>query len=273
MTIRLKFVSLPLSEYFTPLHCYLWLLNIFLTKLSVIKTTIEPMKKLVVLTGAGISAESGLKTFRDTDGLWEGYHIEDVATPEAWRRNPSLVQQFYNERRKSVIDAQPNQAHYALAALQDQFDVQIITQNIDDLHERAGAENVLHLHGVITRSQSDLNAALTYPIEGWEIKDTDICELGSALRPHVVWFGEAVPNLEIAAELCNEADAFAVIGTKLLVYPAAGLVNYVPRRAIKYVVDVDIPYFRGGQLFKKIVAPATVGVPIMAEELVAYFCK
>ena len=231
------------------------------------------MKKIVVLTGAGISAESGLKTFRDTDGLWEGYNIEDVATPEAWYRNPGLVQQFYNERRKSVLEAIPNKAHLALATLQDKFEVQIITQNIDDLHERAGSENVLHLHGVITRSQSDLNPSLTYPITGWEIKATDVCELGSPLRPHVVWFGESVPNLQLAAELCMEADVFAVIGTKLVVYPAAGLVNYAPREALRYVVDVDIPYFSGVQLVRRIEAPATIGVPIMAEELHAYFSK
>ena len=231
------------------------------------------MKKLVVLTGAGISAESGLKTFRDTDGLWEGYNIEDVATPEAWERNPGLVQQFYNERRKAVLAAQPNKAHLTLAALQDRFDVQVITQNIDDLHERAGSQNVLHLHGVITRSQSDLDPELTYPIDGWEIRATEVCELGSPLRPHVVWFGETVPNLQFAAELCMEADAFAVIGTKLVVYPAAGLVNFVPAGVIRYVVDVDIPYIGGGELVKKIEAPATVGVPIMAEELHEYFFR
>jgi len=231
------------------------------------------MKKIVVLTGAGISAESGLKTFRDTDGLWEGYNIEEVATPEAWQRNPELVQHFYNERRKAVLTAIPNKAHVALAELQDQFDVQIITQNIDDLHEKAGSKNVLHLHGVITRSQSDLDPSLTYPIAGWEIKATDVCELGSPLRPHVVWFGEAVPNLQLAAELCQQADIFAVIGTKLVVYPAAGLVNYVPREVLRYVIDVDIPFISGGQTIRKIEAPATIGVPIMAEELYAYFRK
>lgn len=229
------------------------------------------MKKIVVLTGAGISAESGLKTFRDSDGLWEGYNIEDVATPEAWERDPELVQDFYNQRRKAVLAAEPNKAHIALAALQRKFDVQIITQNVDDLHERAGSKNVLHLHGVITRSQSVIDPTLTYPVDGWEIRATDVCEKGSPLRPHVVWFGEAVPNLARAAAICHQANIFAVIGTKLAVYPAAGLVDYVPDDVIRYVVDVDIPYISGGRLVKKIEAPATVGVPMMAEELIAYF--
>lgn len=226
------------------------------------------MKKLVVLTGAGISAESGLQTFRDKGGLWEGYQIEDVATPEAWRRNPELVQQFYNERRKGVMEALPNEAHLALAALEKHFDVRIITQNIDDLHERAGSSRVLHLHGVITRSQSDVDPAVTYPVEGWEIKPGDLCEYGMQLRPHVVWFGEAVPNLQIAAELCAEADIFAVIGTKLAVYPAAGLVDFVPDEVVRYVIDLDIPYVSGGPMVHKIEAPATIGVAMMAEELI-----
>lgn len=225
------------------------------------------MKKLVVLTGAGISAESGLQTFRDKGGLWEGYNIEDVATPEAWERDAELVQKFYNERRKGVLAAKPNSAHIALADLQNKYDVQIITQNIDDLHERAGSKNVLHLHGVITRSQSDVDARLTYPIDGWEIKATDVCEHGMPLRPHVVWFGEAVPNLQIAAEMCAVADVFAVIGTKLAVYPAASLVDYVPADAIRYVIDLDIPYIGGGVKVRKIQAPATIGVPLMVKEL------
>lgn len=224
-------------------------------------------KKIVVLTGAGISAESGLKTFRDKDGLWEGYDINEVATPEGWRRNPALVQQFYNERRRAVIDAQPNAAHQALALLQDKFDVQLITQNIDDLHERAGSDKVLHLHGLITRSQSDVNPAETYPVAGWEIKSTDLCVHGKPLRPHVVWFGEAVPNLQLAAEMCAEADIFAVIGTKLAVYPAAGLVDFVPYDAIRYVVDLDIPYIGAGGQVKEIQAKATLGVPMMVDEL------
>jgi NAD-dependent deacetylase len=181
------------------------------------------MKKIVVLKGAGISAESGLKTFRDSDGLWEGYNIEDVATPQAWQRNPQLVQDFYNMRRKDVLSAQPNLAHYALAKLGERFDVTIITQNIDDLHERAGSTNVVHLHGIITRSQSSVNPELTYPIEGWELKMDEVCELGSSLRAHVVWFGEDVPMIEEAARICTGAELFILSGTSLAVYPAAGL--------------------------------------------------
>src|ERR1700749_3922137 len=194
------------------------------------------MKHIVILTGAGISAESGLKTFRDTDGLWEGYNIEDVATPEAWRRNPALVQEFYNERRKSVLEAKPNAAHYALAKLEEKYDVTIITQNIDDLHERGGSTNVVHLHGVITRSQSSKNPNLTYPINGWEIKMDEVCELGSPLRAHVVWFGEAVPMIEPSMEICATADIFILIGSSLAVYPAAGLVNYVADEVVKNIV-------------------------------------
>jgi NAD-dependent deacetylase len=226
-----------------------------------------PMKqKLVVLTGAGISAESGLKTFRDSDGLWEGYNIEDVATPEAWRRNPALVQDFYNQRRKSVLEAKPNAAHYALAKLEDKFDVTIITQNIDDLHERAGSTNVLHLHGIITRSQSSLNPQLTYPIAGWEIGMDEVCELGSPLRAHVVWFGEAVPMIEPAAEVCHAAELFILVGSSLAVYPAAGLINYVPRGVPKYIVDPVIPDVSLRNIIK-VQAKATEGVPMLVEEL------
>lgn len=226
------------------------------------------MKNIVVLTGAGISAESGLKTFRDSDGLWEGYNIEDVATPEAWQRNPRLVQQFYNERRKSVLEAEPNEGHKALARLQENYNVQIITQNIDDLHERAGSKNVLHLHGVITRAQSDIDSRLTYPIEGWELFESDLCKYGKPLRPHVVWFGEAVPNMQPAASLCTGADIFAVIGTSLQVYPAAGLTRYVPLEILKYVIDVKIPDIGNGHV-RKIEKPASIGVPILEEELLA----
>ena len=198
-------------------------------------------KRLVVLTGAGISAESGLKTFRDSDGLWEGYNVMDVATPEAWERNPDLVQQFYNERRKQVLDAAPNEAHLILAKLEEDFDVYIITQNIDDLHERAGSTQITHLHGIITFSQSDLNPNLIYPLSGDTIKTGDFCELGSQLRPHVVWFGEAVPMIETAAAICEQADIFMVIGTSLVVYPAAGLIDFVPKDVPKYIIDPKSP--------------------------------
>lgn len=227
------------------------------------------MKKLVVLTGAGISAESGLKTFRDSDGLWEGYQIEDVATPQAWRKNPELVQQFYNERRKNVLDAQPNAAHFALAALEKDFDVTVITQNIDDLHERAGSANVVHLHGVITRSQSSKNPNLTYPIDGWEIRMGELCELGSQLRAHVVWFGEAVPMIEKAAAICSKADIFMLVGTSLSVYPAAGLLDFVPDSVVKYLIDPKISAISSVKNSIKVEEKATVGVVKVAEMLLS----
>ena len=228
------------------------------------------MKKIVVLTGAGISAESGLKTFRDSDGLWEGYNIEDVATPQAWRRNPALVQDFYNQRRKTVLEAKPNAAHIALAKLEEKYDVTIITQNIDDLHERGGSTKVVHLHGIITRSQSDKNPELTYAIDGWEIKMGELCELGSQLRAHVVWFGEDVPLIATAARICQEADIFILVGSSLAVYPAAGLIDYVPRHTPKYIVDPKIPYISGNDNFIKIEEKATVGVQQLVSELLSY---
>lgn len=224
------------------------------------------MKKIIVLTGAGISADSGLKTFRDSDGLWEGFNVYDVARPEAWRKNPILVQEFYNERRKSVLAAQPNAAHYALVKLEEKFDVRIITQNIDDLHERAGSSNILHLHGLITKSQSDINPQLTYDIKGSEIKMGEHCELGSQLRPHVVWFGESVPMIEAAAELCQQADIFIVIGTSLQVYPAAGLLNLVPQRAAKYLVDPNSSVSNDKD-FQYITERAVIGVPELVNQL------
>lgn len=217
-------------------------------------------KRLVVLTGAGISAESGLKTFRDADGLWEGYNIMDVATPEAWLRDPVLVQQFYNERRKQVLEAQPNAAHLGLAALEANYNVHIITQNVDDLHERAGSTAVLHLHGVITKSQSSANASLTYPIQGAELRMGDRCELGSQLRPHVVWFGEEVPMIPVAAEICAQADIFVLIGTSLAVYPAAGLIDFVPQSTVKYIIDPKTPYIQGYKNVYAIEEPAIRGV-------------
>lgn len=217
-------------------------------------------KRLVVLTGAGISAESGLKTFRDSDGLWEGYNVMDVATPEAWQRDPQLVQQFYNERRKQVLKAEPNDAHLILAKLEEDFEVQIITQNIDDLHERAGSTNITHLHGIITFSQSDKNPALLYPIDGDVIEMGALCELGSQLRPHVVWFGEAVPMIETAAVICEEADLFILIGTSLAVYPAAGLVDFVPHHVVKYIIDPKIPAVNQYKNIVKIEKSATAGL-------------
>lgn len=224
-------------------------------------------KKLVVLTGAGISAESGLKTFRDADGLWEGYNVYEVATPEAWRKNPELVQGFYNERRKQILEASPNAAHMALVKLEELYDVVIITQNIDDLHERAGSSEVIHLHGIITRSQSDLNPELTYPVNGVEIGMGEYCELGSQLRPHVVWFGEAVPMIGYAAEICETADVFILVGSSLAVYPAAGLVNYVPASSSKYIIDPKSPEVRNTRNLIRIEKTATAGMEEVLELL------
>lgn len=187
------------------------------------------MKKLVVLTGAGISAESGLATFRDAGGLWEGYRVEDVATPEAWRRDPALVLDFYNQRRRNAREAIPNRAHQVLAELENQYEVTIVTQNVDDLHERAGSSRVIHLHGSLFEARSTRNPKLIYPIAGTELNIGDVCAWGSQLRPNIVWFGEAVPLMDTAVELASEADLFVVVGTSLVVYPAAGLIDYVPR--------------------------------------------
>ena len=200
------------------------------------------MKKLnlVVLSGAGISAESGLQTFRDSDGLWEGYDINEVATATAWHRNPSLVLEFYNMRRQSVLEAKPNAAHLALAELEERFEVHIITQNIDDLHERGGSTNVLHLHGEIIKMRSEKNEALIYPYERSIILG-DKAEDGAQLRPDIVWFEEPVPMIEYATEIVKHADLFVVIGTSLAVYPAAGLLNFAPRSIPKFIIDKKPP--------------------------------
>ena len=200
------------------------------------------MKQIVVFTGAGVSAESGIKTFRDSGGLWEEYKVEDVATPAAWNKDPALVLRFYNERRKQVIETKPNEAHYAIARLQEKFDVCVVTQNIDDLHERAGSKNILHLHGEILKARSSADAALIVPLKHWEMKMGDLCAKGSQLRPHIVWFGENVPNYELGVNICNRADLFIIIGTSLNVYPAAGIVHYVPGDAPKFLIDPnDVP--------------------------------
>jgi len=200
----------------------------------------EAKKKLVVLTGAGISAESGLKTFRDSDGLWEGYDVYEVATPRGFKANPALVLKFYNERRKEVAKAEPNDAHKGLAALEEYFDVHIITQNIDDLHERAGSTNVTHLHGEIFKMRSVLDSTKAFPIEG-DIQVGDLAPDGGQLRPFIVWFEEEVPMIEVAVNMVRQADIFVVIGTSLQVYPAAGLVNYAPNQIPKYIIDKKIP--------------------------------
>ena len=223
-------------------------------------------KKLVVLTGAGISAESGLKTFRDSDGLWEGYEVTEVATPGGWRKNPQLVLDFYNQRRKNVADAKPNAAHYGLAELQKDFDVTIITQNIDDLHERAGSSNVLHLHGEIFKMRSERREDLVYEIKG-DIHLGDLADDGSQLRPNIVWFEEAVPMIEIAVPVVDEADIFVVVGTSLVVYPAAGLINYARHHVPKYIIDKRIPYTSAISNLTSIEKPATEGVKELLEIL------
>jgi NAD-dependent deacetylase len=223
-------------------------------------------KKLVVLTGAGISAESGLKTFRDSDGLWEGYDIEDVATPRAWTKNPELVLEFYNYRRSEVAKAKPNAAHIGLAELQEDFDVHIITQNIDDLHERAGAKKVLHLHGEIFKMRCEKYADLVYEIRD-DIKWGDKSEKGFQLRPHIVWFEEPVPMIEEAMNITRTAEIFVVVGTSLVVYPAAGLVNYAPWRIPKFIVDKRIPYTSSLYNLTPIEMSATEGVRELHKKL------
>ena len=223
-------------------------------------------KKLVILTGAGISAESGLKTFRDSDGLWEGYNIEDVATPRAWRKDPQLVLDLYNFRRKNVLDATPNAAHYGLAELEKDFDVTIITQNIDDLHERAGSTNILHLHGEILKMRSERDPELIYPVTG-DIRLGDKAEDGSQLRPHIVWFEEPVPMMELAVPIVNRADLFVVVGTSLVVYPAAGLVNYTRQGIPLFVLDKKMPYIPDNGFLTCIEKPATEGISLLRSKL------
>jgi NAD-dependent deacetylase len=217
-------------------------------------------KKLVVLTGAGISAESGLKTFRDGDGLWEGYNIEDVATPRAWKKDPRLVLEFYNYRRKNVLDAIPNDAHIGLAELEKSFDIHIITQNIDDLHERAGSTRVLHLHGEIFKMRSERNEQLIYEIKK-DINPGDLAADGAQLRPHIVWFEEPVPLIAEAASITATADIFVVIGTSLVVYPAAGLLSYAAPEIPKFILDKRIPETSSVFNITSIEKTATAGMP------------
>lgn len=197
------------------------------------------MKNLVVLTGAGISAESGISTFRDSGGLWEQYRIEDVATPEGWMRDPKLVTDFYNQRRKQLLEVEPNYGHIALVELEKYYNVYVVTQNVDNLHERAGSKNIVHLHGELTKVRSERFDHLIYELtpDRYEVKIGDKCEKGFQLRPHIVWFGEAVPMLEEAVRLAQKADIFVVVGTSLNVYPAASLVHYVQPEVPVYVVD------------------------------------
>ena len=224
------------------------------------------MKTIVVFTGAGMSAESGLKTFRDSDGLWEGYNIEDVATPFAWKKNPELVLRFYNERRKNVREALPNVAHHAVAKLEDHYNVEVITQNIDDLHERAGSSQITHLHGEIGKMRSEYNEELIYPIEG-DIELGDFAEDGAQLRPHIVWFHEAVPMMETAIAIAQKADIFVVIGTRLVVYPAASLLDFIDESIPVIVLDKKAPHIRRNHVHY-IEKPATEGVHDLIQKLI-----
>jgi NAD-dependent deacetylase len=228
-------------------------------------------KRLVVLTGAGISAESGIKTFRDSDGLWEGHNVLDVATPEGWQKNPALVLDFYNQRRKQLREVAPNLGHQILAELENYFEVHIITQNVDDLHERAGSSNVLHLHGELlkVRSSTDINYILDWTID---LNLSDLDPKGNQLRPHIVWFGEEVPALEEALKITEQADIFIVIGTSLKVYPAAGLMEFTNPKTPVYYIDpkpIQIPNLRN----QLVVIPevASEGMIILKKRLLELF--
>jgi NAD-dependent deacetylase len=228
------------------------------------------MKKIVVLTGAGISAESGIKTFRDADGLWENHRLEEVATPEAWRRNPELVLRFYNERRRQLHTVRPNEGHLALAALEKHHRVHIITQNVDDLHERAGSTSVLHLHGELLKARSERHEHPSYPCTG-DLALGDLCPKGTQLRPDIVWFGEAVPMLERAADLCEDADLFLIVGTSLQVYPAANLMKYAPWHIPFYYVDPNpqVNVILAAMPNVRVIAEkASTGIPKFVQEAV-----
>nr|WP_320117694.1 NAD-dependent deacylase [uncultured Marinifilum sp.] len=219
------------------------------------------MKKLVVLSGAGISAESGIRTFRDMGGLWNEYDIMEVASPEAWEKNPNLVHQFYNERRRQLFKCKPNNAHYLIKDLEKYFNVDIISQNVDDLHERAGSSNVLHLHGELKKARSTVDSSLIYELENWELSLKDKCEKGSPLRPHIVWFGESVPTISKATEMVKQADLFLIIGTSMNVYPAAGLIDYVPNNVPIYVIDPNQPFIDSDRDITFINEKASIGMP------------
>ena len=225
------------------------------------------MKRLVILTGAGMSAESGISTFRDSNGLWQNHRIEEVASPEAWARNPEMVMKFYNQRRKQLFKVDPNAGHHALVRLEAKYDVRIITQNVDDLHERAGSSKVLHLHGELKKVRSTIDPDLIYELDHWELKLGDKCEKGSQLRPHIVWFGEAVPMISKAAELVKTADIFMVIGTSMVVYPAAGLIHYVEREIPKFYVDPKAFAVHGVENMEVIRQKAGEALPVLVGRL------
>ncbi len=224
------------------------------------------MKNIVVLTGAGISAESGLKTFRDSNGLWEGHDVMEVATPEGFQRNPELVLEFYNQRRRQLLTVEPNSAHKALADLESHFNVNIVTQNVDDLHERAGSSNVLHLHGELLKARSVNSENEILDCKN-DILLGDTCVNGYQLRPHIVWFGEMVPMLERGAQIVDKADVLVVIGTSLVVYPAASLIHYAPDSCMKYIIDPSNPELYSFDGWIHIKEPATSGIEKLITEL------
>ncbi len=226
------------------------------------------MKKIIVLSGAGMSAESGIKTFRDDDGLWQNHRFEDLASPQGWRNNPQLVLDFYNMRRKQLFEVEPNAGHRALVKLEEKFDVQIVTQNVDDLHERAGSSKVLHLHGELKKVRSTRNPDLVYTLDHWELKLGDLCAEGAQLRPHIVWFGEAVTNIMPAIQLVAKADIMLVIGTSLMVYPAAGLIDYAPAGIPLYLIDPKASPATDYHNLKTIRKKAVEGVPELVDYLI-----
>jgi NAD-dependent deacetylase len=225
------------------------------------------MKNLVILSGAGMSAESGIKTFRESGGLWEEFDVTEVASPMGWALNRELVIKFYNDRRKQLAECKPNSGHSGVAALEKYFNVHVITQNIDNLHERAGSTKVLHLHGELTKARSSADPSLIYDIGYNDIKPGDKCEKGSQLRPHIVWFGEAVPMMDEAVRITSSADIFVVIGSSLNVYPAAGLIEYAPTKALLWLIDPNEVYVPASRKVEIIKEPATRGVAIMTEKL------
>ncbi len=225
------------------------------------------MKRLVVLTGAGMSADSGLRTFRDNRGLWEQYRVEDVASIDAWNRDPALVQEFYNQRRRQLVSAEPNAGHRELARLEIEYEVHIITQNVDNLHERAGSTHILHLHGVLTQARSSTNHNLVIDIGYRDITPGELAPDGSLLRPNIVWFGEPVPAMQEASDLASTADIFVIIGTSLEVYPAAGLIHYVPDNIPVWFIDPKPARVSTSHRIKYITETAEKGVPILAEKL------
>lgn len=225
------------------------------------------MKKMVVFSGAGMSQESGIKTFRDMGGLWEEYEVTEVASPEAWMSQPELVMNFYNQRRKQLFECKPNQGHEIIAELENEYNVSVVTQNVDDLHERAGSANVLHLHGELKKVRSTKDESLVYEMDHWELKFGDACEKGSQLRPHIVWFGEAVPAMEEAINIVSDAQLFVVVGTSLNVYPAASLLNYVPCGVPIYLIDPNAPQINSNLKVKHIKQKASVGLQQLKELL------